>query len=58
MPVDKLKVVSVTTSIKNYDGTTHQFFGICTVLSEAEGPRCVCNHLKRAFERTAFRTKN
>jgi acetyl esterase len=50
MLVDKLKAAGVTTSSKNYDGVTHEFFGMGTVVPEAKDPETYAvGQLKKAF---------
>jgi len=50
MLVDKLKAAGVTTSSKNYDGVTHEFFGMGTVVPEAKDAETYAvDQLKKAF---------
>jgi acetyl esterase len=36
---DKLKAAGVTVNYKNYDGVTHEFFGMAAVVAKPEMPR-------------------
>lgn len=48
--VDQLKAAGVTTSSKNYDGVTHEFFGMGTVVPEArDAEMYAVGQLKKAF---------
>jgi len=50
MLVDKLKAAGVATSSKNYDGVTHEFFGMGTVVPEAKDAEMYAvGQLKKAF---------
>ena len=50
MLVDKLKAAGVKTENKNYDGVTHEFFGMGTVVPEAkEAEMYAVGQLKKAF---------
>lgn len=47
---DKLKAAGVTVNSKNYDGVTHEFFGMATVVPEAkEAQAFATSELKKAF---------
>lgn len=47
---DKLKDSNVDVNYKKYDGVTHEFFGMATVVSEAkEAQEMAVNDLKKAF---------
>jgi len=48
--VSKLKAVGVTTDTKNYDGVTHEFFGMGTVVPEAKDAEMYAvGQLKKGF---------
>ena len=48
--VEKLKAAGVTTDTKNYDGVTHEFFGMGTVVPEAKDAEMYAvGQLKKAF---------
>jgi len=48
--VTKLKAAGVTTDTKNYDGVTHEFFGMGTVVPEAKDAEMYAvGQLKKAF---------
>jgi acetyl esterase len=48
--VQKLNPAGVTTDTKNYDGVTHGFFGMGTIISEAkDAAMYAAGHLKKAF---------
>ena len=48
--VEKLKAAGVTTDSKNYDGVTHEFFGMGTVVPEAKDAEMYAvSQLKKAF---------
>ncbi len=50
MLADKLKVAGVMTTYKNYEGVTHEFFGMGAVVPEAEAAEDLAAHdLKAAF---------
>lgn len=50
MLADKLKAVGVNVTSKNYDGVTHEFFGMATVVPEAkEAQAFAAGELKKAF---------
>ncbi len=50
MLADKLKAAGVTTMYKNYEGVTHEFFGMGAVVPEAEAAEDLAAHdLKAAF---------
>ncbi len=52
MLADKLKAAGVSTSYKNYDGVTHEFFGMGTVVPEAKDAEMYAvDQLKKAFGR-------
>lgn len=52
MLADKLKAASVTVDSKNYDGVTHEFFGMATVLPEAmDAQTYAVDQLKKAFDK-------
>ncbi|MGI4749510.1 MAG: alpha/beta hydrolase [Janthinobacterium lividum] len=47
---DKLKAAGVTVNSKNYDGVTHEFFGMATVVPQAkEAQAFAASELKKAF---------
>lgn len=47
---DKLKAAGVTVNHKNYDGVTHEFFGMATVVPQAkEAQAFAAGELKKAF---------
>ncbi len=51
MLTDKLKAAGVTVDSKNYDGVTHEFFGMGTVVPEAkEAMTYAVDQLKKAFK--------
>ncbi len=50
MLAEKLKAAGVTTTYKNYEGVTHEFFGMGAVVPEAEAAEDLAAHdLKAAF---------
>jgi acetyl esterase len=50
MLADKLKAAGVTTTYRNYEGVTHEFFGMGLVVPEAEAAEELAAHgLKAAF---------
>lgn len=50
MLADKLKAAGVSTDLKNYDGVTHEFFGMAAVLPQAKDAQAyAANRLKAAF---------
>lgn len=50
--VDKLKAAGVTVNYKNYNGVTHEFFGMATVVPEAKDAQDVAiADLKTAFNK-------
>lgn len=50
--VEKLKAAGVTTDTRNYDGVTHEFFGMGTVVPEAKAAEnYAVSQLKKAFEK-------
>ena len=50
MLADKLKAAGVTTTYKNYEGVTHEFFGMGTVVPQAEAAEdFAAQDLKAAF---------
>ncbi len=50
MLAEKLKADGVSVSYKNYDGVTHEFFGMGAVVDEAkEATAFACDELKAAF---------
>jgi acetyl esterase/lipase len=50
MLVDKLKAAGVSTSYKNYDGVTHEFFGMGAVVPEAKDAEMYAvGQLKKVF---------
>ncbi len=50
MLAEKLKAADVATSYKNYEGVTHEFFGMGAVVPEAEAAEDLAAHdLKIAF---------
>ena len=50
MLADKLKAAGVTVDTKNYDGVTHEFFGMAAVVPEAkDAQRYAAGELKKAF---------
>ncbi|MEO7961152.1 MAG: alpha/beta hydrolase [Ginsengibacter sp.] len=52
MLADKLKAAGVTVNYKNYDGVTHEFFGMASVVPEAKDAQSVAiADLKTAFSR-------
>jgi acetyl esterase/lipase len=47
---DKLKAAGVTVDLKNYDGVTHEFFGMAAVVPEAkEAQAYAADQLKKVF---------
>lgn len=53
MLADKLKAAGVTTTYRNYEGVTHEFFGMGLVVPEAEAAEDLAAHdLKAAFSQT------
>ncbi len=54
MLAEKLKAAGVSTTYKNYEGVTHEFFGMGAVVSDAEAAEDVAAHdLKEAFAKAA-----
>jgi acetyl esterase len=52
MLADKLTAAGVTVNYKNYDGVTHEFFGMATVVPEAKDAQSVvAADLKKAFSK-------
>lgn len=52
MLADKLKAAGVTVDSKNYDGVTHEFFGMATIVPEAkEAQAYAAEQLKKAFSK-------
>lgn len=52
MLTDKLKAAGVTVNSKNYDGVTHEFFGMAAVVPQAkEAQAFAAQHLKSAFNK-------
>lgn len=52
MLADKLKAAGVTVNYKNYDGVTHEFFGMASVVPEAKDAQgVVIADLKNAFNK-------
>ncbi|GAA4326499.1 hypothetical protein GCM10023149_29370 [Mucilaginibacter gynuensis] len=52
MIADKLKAAGVTVDTKNFDGVTHEFFGMATVLPEAvEAQAYAVDQLKKSFSK-------
>ena len=50
MLADKLKAAGVTVDTKNYDGVTHEFFGMAAIVPEAkDAQRFAAGELKKAF---------
>jgi acetyl esterase len=50
MLADKLKAAGVTVDTKNYDGVTHEFFGMAAVVPEAkEAQAYAADQLKKVF---------
>ncbi len=50
MLADKMKAAGVTVTSKNYDGVTHEFFGMATVIPQAkEAQAFAASELKKAF---------
>ena len=50
MLADKLKAAGVTVDTKNYDGVTHEFFGMAAIVPEAkDAQRYAAGELKKAF---------
>ncbi len=50
MLADKLKAAGVIVNSKNYNGVTHEFFGMATVLPEAKEAQALASgDLKGAF---------
>ena len=50
MLAEKLKAAGVATTYKNYEGVTHEFFGMGAVVPEAEAAEDLAAHdLKAAF---------
>lgn len=53
MLADKLKAAGVTTTYKNYEGVTHEFFGMGAVVPQAEAAEdLAAQDLKAAFTQT------
>lgn len=51
MLADKLKAAGVTVDTKNYDGVTHEFFGMAAIVPEAkDAQRYAAEELKKAFK--------
>ena len=54
MLADKLKAAGVDVDYKNYDGVTHEFFGMGAVLDESkEATKLAANDLMKAFKNAA-----
>jgi len=52
MLADKLKAAGVEVDRKNYDGVTHEFFGMAAIVSEAKDAQAyAAKQLKQAFEK-------
>jgi acetyl esterase len=52
MLADKLKAAGVAVDYKNYDGVTHEFFGMATVVPQAKDAQAVViADLKNAFNK-------
>jgi len=52
MLADKLEAAGVAVTQKTYDGVTHEFFGMATVLPEAkEAQALAVSELKKAFNK-------
>ncbi|MFD2144443.1 alpha/beta hydrolase fold domain-containing protein [Mucilaginibacter antarcticus] len=50
MLADKLKAAGVTVDLKNYDGVTHEFFGMGAVVPQAmDAEKYAVSQLKKAF---------
>jgi len=50
MLADKMKAAGVTVNSKNYDGVTHEFFGMATIVPQAkEAQAFAASELKKAF---------
>ena len=50
MLADKLKAAGVSVDTKNYDGVTHEFFGMAAIVPEAkDAQRFAAGELKKAF---------
>ena len=53
MLAEKLKAAGVPTTYKNYEGVTHEFFGMAAVVSDAEAAQDMATReLKEAFAKT------
>ncbi|MNL45347.1 hypothetical protein D3C87_1679860 [compost metagenome] len=51
MLADKLKAAGVKVSSKNYEGVTHEFFGMAIVVPEAKAAQAyAAEQLKAAFK--------
>ncbi len=51
MLADKLKAAGVTVNTKNYDGVTHEFFGMAAIVPEAkDAQRYAVEQLKKALQ--------
>ncbi|MBC7757338.1 MAG: alpha/beta hydrolase fold domain-containing protein, partial [Phormidesmis sp. FL-bin-119] len=51
MLADKLKAAGVTVATKNYEGVTHEFFGMAAVVPEAkDAQRFAAEQLKKALQ--------
>lgn len=54
MLAEKLKAAGVSTTYKNYEGVTHEFFGTGAVVADAEGAEDMAGHeLKEAFAKAS-----
>lgn len=52
MLADKLKTAGVTVNYKNYDGVTHEFFGMAAVIPQAKDAQSIAtSDLKSAFSK-------
>ena len=54
MLAEKLKAAGVPTSYKNYEGVTHEFFGMGVVVADAEAAEDLAGHaLKESFAKAS-----
>lgn len=54
MLAEKLKAAGVSTSYKNYEGVTHEFFGMGAVVADAEAAEDLAGHdLKESFAKAS-----
>ena len=54
MLAEKLKAAGVSTSYKNYEGVTHEFFGMGAVVADAEAAENLAGHdLKESFAKAS-----